>query len=78
MAGLTDDQLDRLVQMRHCQRELTGAELAELAAMRRDAEGEDLALVVALERQQDRLRRDRSTVNDVGRRRALLRLRRST
>ena len=76
MAGLTDDQLDRLVQFRDCRRMLTSLELGELAQMRRDAEGTDLTLVLALERHQDRLRRDTSIVSEVGKRRPLLRLRR--
>ena len=73
MTVLTDDQRDRLAQFRFAGRELTDAELRELHGLRVDADGQDLPSVLDAERRQDRLRRRGGTVNDVGRRRALLR-----
>ena len=70
MAGLTDDQRDRLVQFRFADRELTDQELRDLHGLRIDCDSADLPSVLDAERRQDRLRRrpGRTWLNRRGRR----------
>jgi hypothetical protein len=54
---LSDDQRDRLAQLRHAGYELSGRELEELHQMRLDADSGDLPSVLDAERRQDRIRK---------------------